>query len=152
MQKNDKLPELIVHIRPTTPLRDPFLIDKAIEIFKENNYGTSLRSVHQMSESSYKNFEISNGILKPLGFSQVSIDSLNDARQSFPKTYVANGYVDVLSVDFIRKNGCIHGNYVIPFLTPKTGEIDTIDDLEYIEYQISKNPKLFERLFTTNLN
>ena len=53
-------PEIVVHIRPTTPLRDPKQIDKAIKYFVKNkSRATALRSVHEMSETVYKVFEIS---------------------------------------------------------------------------------------------
>ena len=58
LSKNDEMPDFIVHLRPTTPLRDPLIIDSAINTFRESQNRTSLRSVHEMSESSYKNFEI----------------------------------------------------------------------------------------------
>ena len=45
---------IIVHIRPTTPIRDPARIDQAINLFRGNKNATSLRSVHLMAESAYK--------------------------------------------------------------------------------------------------
>ncbi len=59
LSENDKLPEYIVHIRPTTPFRNPELIDEAIRRFVNHEGATALRSVHLMSESAYKTFEIS---------------------------------------------------------------------------------------------
>ena len=148
LSKNDEMPDFIVHLRPTTPLRDPLIIDSAINIFRESQNRTSLRSVHEMSESSYKNFEINkSGKLVPLGLNNVSIDSLNNARQLFPKTYIANGYVDVLCVDHIISTHSIHGESVLPFLTPSTCEVDSLDDFEYINFQVSRNPQFFSNLF-----
>ena len=49
-------PELIVHLRPTTPLRDPDLIDRAIDKIKNNKEATSLRSGQEMDECPYKSF------------------------------------------------------------------------------------------------
>ena len=104
-----------------------------------------------MSESSYKNFEINNsGELVPLGFNNMSIDALNNARQVFPKTYMANGYVDVLSVEYIKSTKTIHGDSVLPFLTPSVCEVDSLEDFEYINFQVSKNPQFFSRIFIEN--
>ena len=151
LKLNKEIPELIIHLRPTTPLRDPLIIDKAIKTFKGCKNRTSLRSVHEMSESSYKNFEINNsGELVPLGFNNMSIDALNNARQVFPKTYMANGYVDVLSVEYIKSTKTIHGDSVLPFLTPSVCEVDSLEDFEYINFQVSKNPQFFSRIFIEN--
>ena len=59
------LPWLIAHIRPTTPLRDPEIIEKAIIFFINNQKKNNLHeSVHPMPESAYKTFEINtDGLL-----------------------------------------------------------------------------------------
>lgn len=142
-------PQYIVHIRPTTPFRNPLLIDSAIEIF-QNSPGniTALRSAHEMSESAYKTFEITtDGRFKRVGSQDTALDSANNARQQFPNTYQANGYVDVLSTRFIRENGLIHGNWVLPFITPSVVEVDTEDDFLQLEYQLSHSPSIASQLF-----
>ena len=72
--------EIIAHIRPTTPLRNVNLLDKIISIFKKKNY-TSLRTVHEEPETSYKSFEIKNKKLKSLKNLNLSIDQLNMPRK-----------------------------------------------------------------------
>ena len=144
-----QLPDLIAHIRPTTPFRDPKLMDEAINYYlSSNKKPTSLRSVHAMSESAYKTFEIGNsGNLICVGSNDSELDKANNARQSFPKTYIANGYIDILSVNFINKNKKIHGNRVLPFITPITYELDTLENVEFLEFQLNKNQKFFSRIF-----
>lgn len=141
-------PEYIVHIRPTTPLRDPQLIDDAVKAFIAAPQATALRSVHEMSESAYKTFEMAKGgQLKRLGADNTELDAANNARQQFPNTYQANGYVDVLSSAFIRKSGLMHGNHVLPFVTPSVVEVDTLDDFAHLEFQITRMPGVSQKLF-----
>jgi N-acylneuraminate cytidylyltransferase len=145
---NDDEPEYIVHLRPTTPFRDPNLIDTAINFFKNSNLATALRSAHEMSESAYKTFEIQpEGQFKRLGAEGTALDAANNARQQFPVTYQANGYVDVLSTQFIRANKLIHGDWVLPFITPTVQEVDTEDDFALLEYQLMRNPNIYSQLF-----
>ncbi len=147
-KNNLKEPEYIAHIRPTTPLRNPKLIDKAIDTFVKSKKGTALRSVHEMSESAYKNFEIAEkGNLQTIFSKNSDLDESNNARQSFPKTYIANGYIDVISSTYLRKNNLLHGNYVLPFVTPISFEIDEEADFDLLEYKINKNPALKELIF-----
>lgn len=147
IKKNDE-PEYIVHIRPTTPFRDPSLIDAAIELLQNNSLATALRSAHEMSESAYKTFEITQERqFKRLGAESTALDAANNARQQFPATYQANGYVDVLSTQFIRANKLIHGDWVLPFITPTVVEVDTEDDFTLLEYQLTRNPKIYSLLF-----
>jgi CMP-N,N'-diacetyllegionaminic acid synthase len=141
-------PEYIVHIRPTTPYRVPNIIDDAIRAFQGDAKATALRSIQEMSESAYKTFEIAPaGQLKRLGADNTALDAANNARQQFPSTYQANGYVDVLSSQFIRRSGLIHGDWVLPFITPPVVEVDTHDDLDHLEYQLSRSPQITSQLF-----
>jgi len=147
-EKNGPNIENFIHIRPTTPLRDVNEINEAINIFQKNEDNiSSLRSVHEMTESAYKSFEIDkNGNLASLNKS-ISLKDSNLPRQSLPKTYVANGYVDVLKARTIREEKNIHGNNIFGFITPVTHEIDTTEDFDYIEWQVQKNPEIYKQLF-----
>jgi N-acylneuraminate cytidylyltransferase len=145
LNKNeDYEPDYIVHLRPTTPFRNPDLIDKAVKYFIQSSHFTSLRSSHEMSESAYKTFEISSdGVYKRVGVQSTELDGANNARQEFPKTYQANGYVDILSVEYIRKTGLLHGNRVMPFITEVVTEVDSEDDFKYLEFQLSNDEKRY---------
>lgn len=146
--QNGGEPDYLVHIRPTTPFRDPAMIDRAVEAFLNNPQATALRSVHPMSESAYKTFEIApGGKLRRVASESTELDAANNARQQFPATYIANGYVDVLSIAFILKMQLIHGNHVLPFITLRVHEVDTEDDFALLEFELSKHPEFATRLF-----
>ena len=148
LAENGGEPNYIVHMRPTTPFRDPAQIDAAISLFQNSTMATALRSAHEMSESAFKTFEISpKGQFKRLGAESTALDAANNARQQFPITYQANGYVDVLSTRFIRNNNLIHGDWVLPFITTSVVEVDTEDDFALLEYQLSRNPQITVQLF-----
>lgn len=146
--QNGGEPEYIVHIRPTTPYRDPTLIDQAVVALINQPQATALRSVHPMSESAYKTFEIApGGQLKRVASESTELDTANNARQEFPVTYIANGYVDVLSTAFIREKNLIHGNHVLPFITPVVNEVDTEEDFSMLEMELQNHPEFSTRLF-----
>lgn len=141
------LPDYLVHLRPTTPLRDFHLIDEAIKEFQNDDSYTALRSAHEMSESAYKTFEIEDGIFKT-AFSRLSnLDASNIGRQAFPKTFSPNGYVDILKSRFVLENKLIHGNKVKALITPRLAEVDTIEDFDLLEYLIHKNNLVYKQLF-----
>lgn len=140
-------PKYLVHLRPTTPLRNPRCIDAAIEMIKNDSKATALRSIHEMSESAYKTMEIKNRYLKCVCSGSFNLDEANNPRQMFNKTYSPNGYVDVIVSSYVMENQKIHGNHVLAFITPYIGEADTFEDFAYLEYQTEKNPMLIKRLF-----
>jgi N-acylneuraminate cytidylyltransferase len=140
----NELPDVLVHLRPTTPLRDPQLIDSAIKTFlREGPQLSALRSVHEMSETAYKAFEVSqDSMLETIFTKKRDLDSSNAPRQGFPKTYTANGYVDILNPKFVLNSGLLHGGKVKAFITPQTLEIDTQLDFDLCKHQL--NSKVFD--------
>jgi len=150
LQENeDRYPEFLVHLRPTTPLRDPTHIANAIRAFIQADSATALRSVHKMSESAYKTFEIDHDYLKCVGSGSFALDAANRPRQSFSDTFHGNGYVDILRVSHILRERKIHGDRVMAYVTPPAFEVDSIEDFEYLEYTIAKHPEILNTLFGT---
>ena len=131
-------PEYLVHLRPTTPLRDPVLMAEAIERIRNNSEATSLRSAHPAPESPLKWFTRDdrgyfhgfnpNG---PAGYT-------NLPRQSFAPVYIPDGYVDVLRVSFLLKSPDIHGERIMGYISPECVEVDTAREFEYLEFEIGK--------------
>ncbi len=148
LKENENIePELLVHLRPTTPLRDPELIDSAIQSIKKNNKATSLRSAHEMPESPHKVFEIKNGFWVGLFPNDPRPEYYNLPRQTFPLAYHPNGYVDIIKPDFVRKNNSLHGPRMLAFITPVSIEVDQPEDFEYLGYIINKKGhKLYDYL------
>ena len=141
-------PRYIVHMRPTTPFREPAVVDEAVRTFANSTDATALRSVHRMSESAWKSFALTgDGWLQRLGADDTELDDANMARQTFPETYVANGYVDVLSVEFIRRSRLLHGDHVLPFFTPVVTEVDTEHEIVLLERELQDAPYMQDALF-----
>ena len=130
-------PDLWVHLRPTTPIRDKEIIDKAISEFLDDNLSSSLRSVHPCSESPYKWFlKDSDNYAKTI-CDEISLNDLNQPRQTLPKVYVPNGYIDLIRTSQISLES-LHGEKIKLFETPYSPEVDTIEDFEFISYLINK--------------
>jgi CMP-N,N'-diacetyllegionaminic acid synthase len=141
-------PKYLVHLRPTTPLRNPRCIEAAIEMIMNNSKATALRSVHEMSESAYKMMEIEERYLKCVCSGSFNLDEANNPRQRFNKTYSPNGYIDIIVSSYVMENHKIHGDQVLAYVTEHVVEVDTIDDFDYLEYKVASNSLLFDRLFT----
>lgn len=131
-RKNKSLPEYFVYLRPTTPLRDYKIIDRAIVCFKKLIKYDSMVSVHEMSETAYKKFIIKKNFLKPL-FKNLSLDDANKPRQNFMKTYTGNGYFDIIKTRNILKKKYL-GNKCFPFVTEKVVDINNHFDLMFARY------------------
>jgi N-acylneuraminate cytidylyltransferase len=131
------IPEYWVHLRPTTPLRDPLKIDEAIDIIINNPDATSLRSGHLASESPFKWFKRDEfGYFRSI--IDISNDTANNARQQFPDVYIPDGYVDVLKASFIKKAAMMHGDKMMGFISPFCTEVDAIEEFELLHNEIEK--------------
>ena len=148
-EKEGRIPDLIVHLRPTTPFRDPLVMNQAITMGSElENDFSAIRSVHEMSESAYKSFEIAeSGNLVSVFSKKRELDRSNQARQTFPSTYAPNGYIDILNPKFIIESGLLHGDKVLPFITEQTIEIDGESDLTMAEALLMIDQKPYKCIF-----
>jgi CMP-N,N'-diacetyllegionaminic acid synthase len=139
-KENDvELPELIVQLRPTYPLRKIEILDECIErmLDVEKCYD-SLRTVIPNEKTPYKMYTINdnNMNLIPL-FNEVDgiKEPYNQPRQILPKTYMHNGYIDIIRTLSFFKFDSITGNNICPYILPREEifDIDTMDDWRKVE-------------------
>ena len=138
-ENENLIPEYILHLRPTTPLRNPQIMEDAVKLFIENkNLASSLRSGHTAPESPYKWFlKNDDNYFKGLR-DDLTPEKVNLPRQSFPSVYIPDGYIDILKSSVILTTGTLHGDKMLVFESPFCVEVDTKDDFEYLEFQIKK--------------
>ena len=128
-----KIPEYLVHIRVTTPIRDYRIVEEGIRRIKQDKDASALRSGYICVHPPYKWFKYAkSGYMEPL-MPGMTCDEANMARQESPKVLVPNSYVDVLKSDFIINNDLMHGERMIGFVTEEVPDIDTEEDLYKLE-------------------
>jgi len=134
-ENENSVPEYWVHLRPTTPLRSIEIIDNAINEIVQDNNATSLRSGHKAPESPLKWFVKSNYYFRGL----VDGEDYNLPKEAFEQVYIPDGFVDVVKSSFVMNNKEIHGDRIIGFESPVCTEVDSVEEFEYIQYQLDKN-------------
>ncbi len=134
-----KLPDYIVQLRPTIPVRDVKVLDNAIKLFTKNaKKRDSLRSVEALNRPIEKMFYV-NKYLEPI-IKTGNSDFNNYPCQLFKKTYITNGYIDICKTKIIEK-GNLYGNKITPFFTKKSIDIDDEEDLELVRIIMSNKIK-----------
>ena len=132
-QNQQYYPDIVLQLRPTSPLRNVEDINNAIGLFLENreNYD-SLRSVIEFEKSPYKMYNVKENTLMPLFKKVNDIDEpYNQCRQILPKCYLHNGYIDIFNTSILERE-TISGEKIYPYGMNKEEDldIDTNDDLE----------------------
>lgn len=134
------LPDLLVHLRPTTPLRDPAVVDQAIELMLAHPEATSLRSAHPAPESPFKWFRRTDeGYFRSLR-DDLSNEAINAPRQQFPAAYIPDGYVDILRPAYFLATDELYGPAMLAFVSPPCLEVDGPETLPYLEFDLSRQP------------
>ena len=129
----------IVHLRATTPMIESEVIDSAIKYFFENVECTALRSAHECPETAFKFFKKSNIFWEGLFNDKFDGDYYNQPRQTLPKTFQPNGYVDIVRPHWFMRNNSLHGNKMLAFETSYVHEVDTLNDFKILEAINDKN-------------
>ena len=126
LEKNEQyVPDIILHLRPTQPLRKVEDLDNCIELFiKNRNEYDSLRTVIPFKKSPYKMYRLHRNELKPLYKEVGDIkEPYNMARQMLPRCYLHNGYIDILNRDILKK-GTISGNKIFAYVLKEDDNVD----------------------------
>lgn len=128
------IPEYIVLLRPTTPIRSMKYLMRSFEIMKSDKSISSVVSVTKAMDCPYKWAQINEtGKLEAL-FENMDIDDVNLPRQSFPPVYIPDGYVDLINVRTILREELVYGGNAVPLIIEeKSIDIDTLDDIERVK-------------------
>jgi CMP-N,N'-diacetyllegionaminic acid synthase len=134
-EKENCVPEYWVHLRPTTPLRNVEVVDNAINAIMQDVGATSLRSGHKAPESPLKWFTRDGDYFK--GF--VNGEDYNLPKELFEQVYIPDGYIDIVKSSFVINSQEVHGHKMIGFESPVCTEVDSVEEFDYIQYQLDKN-------------
>lgn len=123
-------PDLVVQLRPTSPIRPVGLIDLCVSKLLESN-ADSLRVVTKSPITPYKMWwvESEDKRMIPLLTHTEINEPYNQPRQSLPETYWQIGCLDVIRPDVILKKNSMSGKNILPHILPYQLAVD-IDDLD----------------------
>lgn len=136
-------PEMIVHLRPTTPFRPPDLVKRAVSLYRalSNQYEDklSLRGVVPATPPPEKVYEEDSGFLYSLLSDIRAYEPYNRPRQSLGSYWFHNGVIDVTHPDIILSRW-MSGEFICPMkLNPEYSiDLDTPSDWEYAEWKLKQ--------------
>jgi N-acylneuraminate cytidylyltransferase len=124
-------PDIIVQLRPTSPLRTVEMIEKGIKLLIDNSEADSVRTVCKPSQNPYKMWKFSdNGFLHPLLDTDIK-DPYNQPRQNLPDVYWQNGYVDVTRRTTILEKNSMTGDRILPLVVDSQEIVDIDNEITF---------------------
>ncbi len=123
-QNEDYHPDIVVQLRPTSPLRRVWHIDQAVMQLIEHPEIDAVRTVCEPFQNPFKMWTISNdGRMHPLIQSKLK-EAYNMPRQLLPEVYWQTGYVDAVRADIILENTSMTGDRIAPLVIDANDWID----------------------------
>ena len=133
------VPQVIVQLRPTSPLRSKGLINEAVKLLWDDPNADCVRSVILSQQNPYKMWRGGEQYLVPLLRDEFP-EPYNMPRQRLPKTYWQTGHLDVIRYETIIEKHSLTGECVLPLMIePKyCTDIDTLEDWEWAEWMLAR--------------
>lgn len=125
-------PDIVIQLRPTSPIRPVDMVDGAVKILVENPDADSVRGVVPAAQNPYKMWRF-NGYdkpMKPLLEVEGLTEPYNAPRQILPPAYWQTGHIDAIRTTTITRKKSLTGSVVYPLvIDPRyTVDIDTPSD------------------------
>ena len=133
-------PEIVVQLRPTSPVRPVKCVDQAIQLLLDHPEADSVRGVVPSSQNPFKMWKIDpRGQLLPLLQAPGIPEAYNAPRQALPQTYWQTGHIDAIRESTISTKHSLSGDVILPLMIdPRfTVDIDTPNDWQRAEWLVA---------------
>jgi N-acylneuraminate cytidylyltransferase len=139
-ENEDYSPDLVIQLRPTSPIRPRQCVDEAVALLLQHPEADSVRGVVPSGQNPYKMWRL-DGDEKPMTplLSLEGVDEpFNSPRQALPPTYWQTGHIDVIRPRAILEQKSMSGTVILPYLIdPRyTVDIDTPFDWQRYEWLV----------------
>lgn len=142
-------PDILVQLRPTSPLRPPGCIDQAIQVLLDHPEADSVRGVIPSGQNPFKMWTISDhGRMSPLLSVPGLVEPFNAPRQALPQTFWQTGHIDAIRLSTITHKSSLSGDVIYPLMIdPRYAvDIDTPRDWQRAESILSQDDLPLVRL------
>jgi N-acylneuraminate cytidylyltransferase len=136
-------PDAIVHLRPTTPLRPPDLVDRAVRILLKHPEADSVRGLTPARQTPFKMWMMDgeDQPIRPLTSVPGIEEPYNAPRQVLPTVYTHTGLIDVIRPATILNLNSMSGHIILPVMFDPDYDVDldTPDDWRQAEERVLQN-------------
>jgi CMP-N,N'-diacetyllegionaminic acid synthase len=133
-------PEMVVHLRPSGPVRRVEDIDAAVDLLASQPEADAVRSVSPARQTPYKMWRLRHdGTMEPLLRLPGVPDCQSRPRQLLPLVYWQNGYVDALRPRAVLEKNSMWGDRVLSIIVDTTlFDLDYPEDIAPVEQALGR--------------
>ena len=135
-------PDAIVHLRPTTPIRPPDLVDRAVRTLLAHPEADSVRGITPAHQNPFKMWLMDgeDKPIRPLTTVPGVDEPYNAPRQVLPTAYAHTGLIDAMRPATILELNSMSGRTILPVLFDPdySADLDTPDDWRLAEQRIMR--------------
>jgi N-acylneuraminate cytidylyltransferase len=133
------VPEIVVQLRPTSPIRPSGMVDAAIQILLDHPDADCVRGVVPAGQNPHKMWRLpegESGPMKHLLDVPGIAEPYNAPRQILPPIYWQTGHIDAIRTRSILEKDSLTGDVIYPLvIDPRyTVDIDTLQDWARYEH------------------
>ncbi|NQU86706.1 MAG: acylneuraminate cytidylyltransferase family protein [Mariniphaga sp.] len=125
-EQENYMPDYVIHLRPTSPIRFISDIEKCIKLIVNNPHADSLRIVTPAQNNPYKMWLLNEEktFLTPLLKIKGIKEPFNEPRQKLPEVYWQIGTLDIIKTSVIIEQKSMSGKNIIPYIIDNKFAID----------------------------
>jgi YrbI family 3-deoxy-D-manno-octulosonate 8-phosphate phosphatase len=139
-EHEDYHPQAVVHLRPTTPVRPPDLVDRSVSLLLAHPEADSVRGITTAHQNPYKMWlmEGEDKPIRPLTSVPGIDEPYNSPRQALPTAYTHTGLIDTIRPATILELNSMSGRIILPILFDPAydADLDTPRDWNYAEQRV----------------
>ena len=140
-ENEDYHPDVVIQLRPTSPIRPLDCVDDAIRILLANPAADSVRGVVPAGQNPHKMWRLPDGENAAMR-NLLNVDGIaepyNAPRQSLPPIYWQTGHIDAIRPRAILEKKSMSGDVVFPLMIDPdyTVDIDNLSDWAKYEWLV----------------
>ena len=139
-EHEDYHPRVVVHLRPTTPIRPPDLVDRSVAMLLAHPEADSVRGITPAHQNPFKMWlmEGQDKPIHPLVEAPGIEEAYNSPRQILPAAYAHTGLIDIIRPDTIMELNSMSGRTILPILFDPSydADLDTVEDWRRAEQKV----------------
>ncbi len=130
-------PDVVVQLRPTSPIRPLTLVDDAVNLLLAHPEADSVRGLVPSGQNPFKMWRIDpqSGIMKPLLEVEGVAEPYNSPRQVLPATYWQTGHIDAIRPRAILDKASMSGDVILPLMIDPRYTVDIDQPSDWPKYE-----------------